>query len=225
MMKLSWAAVLGVLLAAATAVAESPCTPSTPVANQKRTGMKHRVPASSGTHVEATTVAEMISWEQPDELTDRDVRSSNSPIDPREEEVLTLEGDLWRIAEEANDCDYHLEISAPGKNKKADRVIVEVPNDVAFTESRNNVLAALSAADRTKLENSGEAVLDQSVRLKLTGYAFFDAFHYSPHFSPAHPGKCHFTKAQKLQRGNSHGTCAVATLWELHPVWKLSSTP
>jgi hypothetical protein len=118
MMRLRWAAVLGVVLAAAAAVAENPCTPSTPVANQKRTGMKHREPASSGTHVEATTVAEMISWEQPDELSDRDVRSSNSPIDPREEEVLVLEGDLWRIAEEANDCDYHLEISAPARTTK-----------------------------------------------------------------------------------------------------------
>jgi hypothetical protein len=225
MTRLRWAAVLGVVFVAAAAVAENPCAPSTLVAKQKRTDMKHREPASTGTHIEPTTVAEMISWEQPDELPDRDVRSSNSAIDPREEEVFALEGDLWRIAEEANDCDYHLEISAPGKNNKAGRVIVEVPNDPAFAEARHNVLEALTAADRTKLENSGEVVLDESVRLKLTGYAFFDAFHYSPQFSATHPGKCHFTKAEKLQRGNSHGTCMVATLWELHPVWKLSSTP
>src|SRR5205814_1977493 len=101
MMRLRWAAVLGVVFAVVAAVAENPCTPSTLVAKQKRTEMKHREPASSGTHVEPTTVAEMISWEQPDELADREVRSSNSPIDPREEEVYALDGDLWRIAEEA----------------------------------------------------------------------------------------------------------------------------
>src|SRR5262245_54414516 len=63
----------------------------------------------------------------------------------------------------------------------------------------------------------------KSVRLRLTGYGFFDAFHYTSKYDPAKPGKCKFTKAQKLKRGNGHGTCPVGTLWELHPVWRLQA--
>ena len=213
-----------VAIAGSMALGQSPtCTPSTLVAKQKRTDMKHRQPASSGTEVEKTQVDEMLSWDQPDDLQDPDIRSSNSPIHPREESVFQLEGDLWRVAQEANDCDYHLELSSSGKSAKADRIIVEVPQDDGYGVARDAVLQALTPSDRTKLENDGEVLLQTPVHLKLTGYAFFDAFHYSPHFSPAHPGKCNFTKAQKLQRGNGHGTCFVGTLWELHPVWKVTA--
>jgi hypothetical protein len=48
------------------------------------------------------------------------------PIDPKENQVFTVEGDLWRVVVEANDCDFHLELSAPGAGIAADRVIVEV---------------------------------------------------------------------------------------------------
>ena len=34
------------------------------------------------------------------------------------------------IAKEANDCDYHLEISAPDKGKSALRVIAEIPQEI-----------------------------------------------------------------------------------------------
>ena len=215
------------VLAVATVVAQNPpsCEPSTPMAKQKRTDMKHRKPASNGTTVEVASVSDMLAWEQPDDLQDRAVRNSDSSIDPREEEVFEVQGDLWRIAQEANDCDYHLELSVPGNSVNADRVIVELPNDPGSDSARKAVLTALEASDRLKLENNGEVLLTNPVRLKLTGYAFFDGFHYSPRFDPAHPGKCHFTKAQKLQRGNGHGTCRVGTLWELHPAWKARAVP
>jgi len=215
------------VLAVATVVAQNPpsCEPSTPMAKQKRTDMKHRKPASNGTTVEVASVSDMLAWEQPDDLQDRAVRNSDSSIDPREEEVFEVQGDLWRIAQEANDCDYHLELSLPGKSVNADRVIVELPSDPGSNSARQAVLTALEASDRLKLENNGEVLLTNPLRLKLTGYAFFDGFHYSPRFDPAHPGKCHFTKAQKLQRGNGHGTCRVGTLWELHPAWKARAVP
>ena len=222
----TFAIVLGLfIIPVSSAQGNSTCRPSTPVDKQKRTEMKHRNPASPGTHVISTSVSEMLGWDQPNDLTNRDVRNSNSSIDPREEDVFELEGDLWRIAEEANDCDYHLELAAPGKPKTADRVIVEVPDDEGSTSVRQVVLASLSAEDRATLNSQGEVLLKHPVRLKLTGYAFFDAFHYTSQYDPAKPGKCGFTKAQKLQRGNNHGTCAVGTIWELHPVWKVTPTP
>lgn len=197
------------------------CVPSTPVDKQKRTEMKHRKPASQSTQATEMTITNMLDWDQPEDLANRDVRNSNSSIDPREEEVFEIEGDLWRIAQEANDCDYHLELSLPGKPKTADRVIAEIPIDDSYADARQAVLAALAPADRDTLNSRGEVVLAHSVHLKLTGYAFFDAFHYTSHYDPAKPGTCKFTKAQKLQRGNNHGTCAVGTIWELHPVWKV----
>src|SRR6266849_3644471 len=218
---LAKAALLVVVVAPLTRAQNGPsCDPSTPLDKQKRTEMKHRKAASQGTNVTTTTVAEILGWDQPDDLANRDVRNSNSSIDPREEDVFEFEADLWRIAQEANDCDYHLELTMPGKPKTADRVIVEIPNDQGYSSARQAVLESLAPADRDTLNSQGEVVLKNPVRLKLTGYAFFDAFHYTSRYDPAKPGTCKFTKAQKLQRGNNHGTCAVGTLWELHPVWK-----
>ena len=65
-------------------------------------------------------------------------------------------------------------------------------------------------------------VLGQAIKLRLTGFGFYDAFHAVLRYNPAKPGKCGFTKAQVLQRGRNHGTCVVGALWELHPTWKLT---
>jgi len=201
------------------AQAGSTCEPTTAVGDQKRTKMKHRKPASKGTKVVAATVVEILDWETPDDIADKEVKNSNAPIDELEDDVFEIEGDLWRVALEANDCDYHLELSAPGGNQKAARIIVEIPNDPEYINTRKDLLEALEPPDQGKLESSGEIKLNKPVRLKVRGSAFFDAAHYSPKFNPAKPGKCKFTKEQKLKRGNGHGTCAVGTLWELHPIW------
>jgi hypothetical protein len=74
------------------------------------------------------------------------VRKSNTPIDPKETQAFTLDGDLRRILTEANDCDFHLEISAPGAGPAADRVIVELPPDSTFTTTRTAILKKLTDA-------------------------------------------------------------------------------
>jgi len=101
------------------------------------------------------------------------------------------------------------------------RVIVEIPQDDPYSAIREALLAALKTEDRDKLKQHGEVVLAQPIKLRLTGFGFYDAFHAVLHYNPAKPGKCGFTKAQALQRGRNHGTCLVGTLWELHPTWKL----
>src|SRR5207302_1134644 len=63
------------------AQARNACEPTTPVEDQKRTKMKHRKPASKGTKVIAATVAEILDWETPDDIADKEVKSSNAPID------------------------------------------------------------------------------------------------------------------------------------------------
>ncbi len=100
-------------------------------------------------------------------------------------------------------------------------MIAEIPVDDPYAPTRQALLLALDLADRQKLLNSGDVILTKPVNLRLTGFGFFDAFHYTSSFNPARPGKCKFTKAQTLQRGRNHGTCAVGTLWELHPTWKV----
>jgi hypothetical protein len=54
-------------------------------------------------------------------------RRLDEPFARRENEVYLLEGDLWRVKLEDNDCDFHLELSAPGAAKTASRIIVEIP--------------------------------------------------------------------------------------------------
>src|SRR5439155_11475533 len=111
----------------------------------------------------------------------------------RESQIFTVEGDLWRIVTEDNDCDFHLELSAPGAGPTADRVIVEVPQD--FTAARTSVLKQLAAHNL----NFPASIMKQPIRLTVTGFAFYDAFHFS---------------RSDLQRGHEHGTAFVGTLWE-----------
>ena len=200
---------------------DTPCEPSTAVPKQSRTDMKHRKPASKGTHVEQTSISDVLQFDTPDDIRDKATRTSESPIDEVEDQAFELEGTLWRVAKEANDCDYHLELSGLGKGKTAARVIAEIPDDPPYAAARQALLTALDPTDRGKLEGSGNVVLSKPVNLRITGFAFFDAFHSALSFNPAKPGRCKFTKAQTLQRGRNHGTCAVGTLWELHPTWKL----
>ena len=74
------------------------------------------------------------------DVTRVDVRRRDVAIDPREEQAVTLEGDLWRVVVEANDCDLHLELSAPGGGVDAPRVIAEVPAGPGCQAARAAVL-------------------------------------------------------------------------------------
>ncbi len=65
-------------------------------------------------------------------------------------------------------------------------------------------------------------VLTDGPVLTVTGLAFYDGTHYSLNWKTA-KGTCSFTAAQRHRRGNKHGTCAVGTIWELHPVWAVSA--
>jgi hypothetical protein len=93
-----------------------------------------------------------------------------------------------------------VELSAPGAGPSADRVIVEVPQDRSFETARDGLIKRL-AANGARI---GGPLLKRPIRARVTGFAFYDAFH----FSNSDP-----------KRGHDHGTAFVGTLWEIHPAW------
>jgi len=178
------------------------CSPTTPVANQIRTDMKHRRSAIQSVSIIQTSVAGMLNWPNPISIS-----RSNGSIDQRENIAYTIVGDLWRVIVEGNDCDFHLELTSPGNGRDADRVIIEVPQGPAFTSIRDNILQSLANAGQGHIRVGKSVELQQSIPVQATGYAFFDSFHYS---------------SSNPKRGHGHGTAMVGTIWELHPVWSLS---
>ena len=187
------------LLLAIAARADIQCHPTTPVERQARTTMKHRTALTVS--AQQTSVADMLAWPAPAHVADPVVRASQAPIDPRESSAFTLSGDLWRVKVEENDCDFHLELSASGASKTATRVIVELPQDAANV--RSTLAAMIKDAGLGDLSTTPNLNFAQPLPLTVTGLAFWDSAHWS---------------ANDPQKGNSHGTPLVGTLWELHPV-------
>jgi len=91
------------------------CSPTTPVNHQSRTQMKHRSPNVQNVSFQQTSVEDMLNWPNPAHI----VKSSESPIDDRENQAFTATGDLWRVKVEDNDCDFHLEMTSPGNDQDA----------------------------------------------------------------------------------------------------------
>ncbi len=200
------------------------CSPTTPIESQSRTELKHRNAPDDATAT-ATSVPEMLHWATPAKIGLKRTRESEQPIDPKEEQAFALEGNLWRIGLEGNDCDFHMELADVGKGKAAQRVIVEIPPEEIA--ARKQLLDLLPAPTRTQVlnaqpDNRGnyrKFNLNVPIHIKVTGFGFFDAHHYSVNWKNSKGGNCHFTPAQVHQRGSSHGTCNVGTIWELHPIW------
>ena len=185
------------------AVADITCTPTKTVSQQNRTRMKHRSPPASSSGPTLTTVADMIATSSAAGTSTAGFRTAAGPIDPRENAVVTLKGDLWQINIEPNDCDFHLEISEVGGTAASDRVIVEIPQTAPFVAARNALLRALQAAG---VRLRSRTTLTEPIRVQVLGFMFFDAWH----FSTTNP-----------QRGNNHGSAQVDSLWEVHPVWAI----
>jgi hypothetical protein len=175
------------------------CVPGTDPDRQNRAAMKHRALPPTLAGAVATSVAEMFQWAPPATLGQPGVRDSDGPIDPREQVlyVTTVDVVLAKMADD--DCDIHLEVTAPGAGADADRVIVELPQGAAFEPMRQGLADLLGRRGR----GFGRAPLDPPLRLQVAGYAFFDAHH-----------AC----SRDRQRGCTHGSARVGTLWELHPV-------
>ena len=182
------------------------CTPTTAISSQARSAMKHRAPGDSGAATQTATVAQVLAWAAPANIATPSTRRSGTAIDNRENQAFTVTGDLWRVIIEDNDCDFHFEITTPGQPKSAPRIIVEVPQGDAYTEVRSSLLKELTA-NGYELAVAKSITLDDALRVTVTGFAFYDAAHYSK---------------KNPKKGHSHGTAFVGTLWELHPVWAVT---
>jgi hypothetical protein len=180
--------------------------PTTTVAKQSRTTLKHRKRPLLYSPIPAA-VPNIIALNQqlPAGVKNVSVRGRNAPISPIENNVYTVEGDLWRVKMEDNDDEYHLEISARGASRTTDRIVAEIPPDPAYAGTRRQLVSMLPGSYIFKPKTSRD--LAHSIPIRVTGYAFFDGHHWS----------------SKSLRGNKHGTAFTATLWEIHPVWKVES--
>src|SRR5215470_1834913 len=171
------------------------CSPTTACQNQERGQLKHRMPSIVG-NSQQVNIADMLGWPAPANISDTNVRKSTAPIDDREKNVYSIEGDVWIAKQAPDDCDIHMEITSPGGSVTDKRIIAEVPSDGYFDSIRQQLLPKLGGS-------TGH--LKSSFKVKLTGLGFFDASHWT----------------SKNPVGNHHGSAAVGTLWEIHPVLKL----
>ena len=118
--------------------------PTTAVANQSRTALKHRKrPLFYGAIHTSVPIIIALNQQLPVGVKNASVRRQNVPISPIERNVYTVEGDLWRVTMEANDDEYHLEISVRGAPRTANRIIVEIPPDPAYAGARRRLLSLL----------------------------------------------------------------------------------
>jgi hypothetical protein len=194
---------IGLFLCAAMPVfADVACTPTVPLPDQHRTAMKHRVPPP-GIAAQPATVADMLAWPLPEGMT-RKKRKNDTVMDPREDKAYVVEAVIWRVKLAEDDCDLHLEIGTPGGAKRDERAIIEIPQGQAFLPAREALIAGIPKAGELKPKEALPML--KPVLVRITGYAFCDLQHYTP---------------KDLKRGTGHGGKSVATLWEIHPVWKI----
>ncbi len=186
-------------------VAAQVCRPTLSPARQHRPAMRRRAPALEPPV--QTSVAEVARWPAPVDSENPAVRDRDDPIDERETQGYTLTGVLQRVTLETDDCDLHLELSAPGATASSPRVVAEVPAAPAFQAARDAILRALPASVRLV---PGQPVdLAAPVTVTVTGFAFYDA---------ARAGRSD-------PRRPTHESPFVGTLWGLHPVWTAVAGP
>lgn len=184
--------------------ADVACTPTKPLADQNRTVMKHR-PPPKGVQPQVATIADVLAWPLPPGLK-RKMRKTDSVMDPREEQVFTVEATLWRVKLSDDDCDFHIELGPVGGRKSDPRVVAEIPQGPGFLAAREALIAAIPEAATLKPDEDAKLKANQTLRVRVTGYAFCDLEHYTP---------------KDLKQGTGHGGKFVMTLWEIHPVWKI----
>lgn len=190
-------------LAPISTLADITCTATTPLAAQNRTRMKHRIPPATNPGVTLLTVEQVVTLPPATGVTQAGFRTKDSPLDTQESQVATVKGDLWRVNVEANDCDFHLEISRVGASSADDRIIVEIPQGPRYVAARNALLQTL-AAHGVKL--NAQTPLSAPIHVQVLGFAFYDAWHFSKN---------------DPQRGRAHGSAQVGSLWEIHPVFAI----
>ena len=194
---------LATLLIGSTVFAQTPdCPCGTTKANHKRKAVKNRPIPASIHAARSVQMGEMVDlWDIPPKNT--------SGTYSREDTVFTIHGFLRLIKIESNDCDIHMEIAGT-KTGNSDRIIAEIPNTTEFCQLRDKLVGILKTNFGVKKVGKTKKEFKSKVpEITLTGYAFCD----TPHRRKNNPTN---------KKGSGHGSKNVATLWEMHPVLKLS---
>ena len=193
-------AALALALAALPAGAQD-CPPSASSEGVYRPAMTRRGPGPSS--AAGISVATFQAWSPPEGVEDERVRGRDAPIDPREARAATLEGDLWRVKRGSDGCELLLELSATRAGRDSPHVIAVIPSAPGYAEARSAIEAAvgMSAGRRSR-----RVELREPVHVRLTGYLFWDGARWC---------------AENPGRGCDRRADVVASLWELHPVWRV----
>jgi hypothetical protein len=149
--------------------------------------MKHRSLPPHNVQAAPVSVNTMLTWAPARGVGTPGYRTLENELDAKELKVFVLTGNLWRINVEANDCDFHLEITAPDGTATSDRVIVEIPQGTRYRSAREALIQRLTQLGLTLHR---QTPLQSPIPIKVMGYGFYDAWHYS---------------SNDPQRGHNHG--------------------
>lgn len=183
------------------------CKPTTKKANQHRSVAKHETAYNDFTHKKKIiNVKYITAWENKYSSTTKSItvgaskESSLRWTETPEDTLYTIKGYMWFISQEANDCDFHIEIGdATGKGN---RIIVEVTQ-----ENKNLQKKIKKHLDDLGLlikdcNGSGDTHFEKGLQVLVTGLGFYDASH-----------------KPNTNHGDSHTN---KYSWELHPVMDIT---
>jgi hypothetical protein len=149
----------------------------------------------------------------------QDSRITDQPV--KENKLVTISGWLYLVAFEADDCDFHIQLSPKPRTSSdlptsADNcIIVEVPSGEYATEISDKVekvrdWVVLKLLHSTDPKIGSVHVMQHPVYVTVTGALFYD---------DAHTYKADHTT------GRGKKGMPSKTLWEVHPVTSMAFAP
>ena len=147
------------------------------------------------------SVADIAKWAVP-----RGKLLTDAPINPHGNETVSVTGYVRLVKLSGDDCDLHIQLGQY-PDKHVPQIIAEIPPSEIQTRK---ALASLLSV-RIHAPNGRAIPFDgpRAVRLTVIGKPFDDASHWEK----ANP-----------KIGNNHGR-GVATLWVVHPAWRVIAAP
>ncbi len=152
--------------------------------------------------VETTTVGSILAHWTPPSITKANWCTART--EP-ERHVFTLVGWVRFVKDEANDNDWHIELTSNRTSPRTSCIVAEIPSDdygQLFAVVRDSFLAVTGLSD---VRQKGDTIRPP-VKIRVTGAAFYDGWHRSASGTDGNHGHCN-----KSQRA----------LWEIHPVYRV----